>query len=247
MIDIFLVPIALLIILVMIHAWFGIKILERGIIFTDLAIGQLAALGSAISFGYFHGEFLYLWTLGFAFLGAILITIGAHRKLHLEAYIGLLYVLGASGIMMVLAQSAEGMEHFKSLLANDILFTTQEDLYSSSAIYLLIALVITFVYPRVQGLYKELLFFTLLAITVTSSVQLAGVFVVFTLLIAPAMVASMQKQFHPLTVAFGFGWLFSISAVAIGFFYDLPTGYTIVFVGALSSLLFVLAKSSKKA
>jgi len=247
MIDIFLVPIALLIILVMIHAWFGIKILERGIIFTDLAIGQLAALGSAISFGYFHGEFLYLWTLGFAFLGAILITIGSHRKLHLEAYIGLLYVLGASGIMMVLAQSAEGMEHFKSLLANDILFTTQEDLYSSSAVYFLIALVITFVYPRVQGLYKELLFFTLLAVTVTSSVQLAGVFVVFTLLIAPAMVASMQKQFHPLTVAFGFGWLFSISAVAIGFFYDLPTGYTIVFVGALSSLLFVLVKSSKKA
>ena len=246
MMDIFLVPMALLIILVMIHSWFGIRILERGIIFTDLAIGQLAALGSAISFGYFHGEYLYLWTLAFAFLGAILITIGSHRKIHLEAYIGLLYVLGASGIMMVLAQSAEGMEHFKSLLANDILFTTLEDLYKSSAIYTLIAIVIYFVYPRVHGVVKELLFFTLLAITVTSSVQLAGVFVVFTLLIAPAMVASMQKRFAQLPVAFGFGWFFSILAVGIGFYYDLPTGYSIVFLGALLSLIFVLIKSEKK-
>ncbi len=246
MIDIFLIPVALLIILVMIHAWFGIRILERGIIFTDLAIGQLAALGAAVSYGYFHGENLYIWTLTFAFIGALLITLGSHRKLHLEAYIGLLYVLGASGIMMVLAQSAEGMEHFKSLLANDILFTTEQDLYTSSAIYAFIALIISFVYPKTKGFFRELLFFSLLAVTVTSSVQLAGVFVVFTLLIAPAMVASMQNRFTPLLVAFFFGWFFSIVAVAIGFYYDLPTGYSIVFLGALLSLLFVLAKSSKR-
>ena len=246
MIDIFLIPILLLIVLVMIHSWFGIHILKRGIIFTDLAIGQLAALGAAVSYGYFHGENLYLWTLVFALIGAFLITLGSHRKLHLEAYIGLLYVLGASGIMMVLAQSAEGMEHFKSLLANDILFTTEEDLYVSSAIYAAIGLIIYLLYPRVTGVFKELLFFSLLAITVTSSVQLAGVFVVFTLLIAPAMVASMQKRFTPLLVAFGFGWFFSIVAVAIGFYFDLPTGYSIVFLGALMSLIFVLAKSDKK-
>ena len=205
MIDIFLVPIALLIVLVMIHAWFGIRILERGIIFTDLAIGQLAALGASISFGFFHGEFLYLWTILFALLGALFIAYGAHRRIHLEAYIGLLYVLGASGIMMVLAQSAEGMEHFKSLLANDILFTSEEDLYKSSGIYAAIALVIYFLYPKMTGFVKELLFFSLLAVTVTSSVQLAGVFVVFTLLIAPAMVASMRglrpaRTRHPLSI-----------------------------------------------
>jgi zinc/manganese transport system permease protein len=246
MIDIFLVPIALVIILVMIHAWFGIRILERGIIFTDLAIGQLAALGAAVSYGFFHGENLYLWTLSFSLMGALLISFGAHRKIHLEAYIGLLYVLGASGIMMVLAQSAEGMEHFKSLLANDILFTSPQDLYASSAIYALIALILYLVYPRTSGFYRELLFFSLLAVTVTSSVQLAGVFVVFTLLIAPAMVASMQKRFNALWVAFVYGWFFSITAIAIGFYYDLPTGYSIVFLGALLSLVFILAKSSKK-
>lgn len=246
MIDIFLVPIALLIVLVMIHSWFGIRILERGIIFTDLAIGQLAALGAAVSYGFFHGEYLYLWTLAFALLGAFFIAFGAQRKIHLEAYIGLLYVLGASGIMMVLAQSAEGMEHFKSLLANDILFTSAEDFYQSSVIYAVIALILYLVYPKTTGFTKELLFFSLLAVTVTSSVQLAGVFVVFTLLIAPAMVASMQKNFNALWVAFIYGWLFSIIAVAIGFYYDLPTGYSIVFLGALLSLIFVLIKSVKR-
>jgi len=246
MIDIFLVPVTLLVVLVMIHSWFGIRILERGIIFTDLAIGQLAALGAAVSYGFFHGEQLYVWTLAFALLGALFIAYGAHRRIHLEAYIGLLYVLGASGIMMVLAQSAEGMEHFKSLLANDILFTSEEDLYKSSAIYAVIALLIYFLYPRMAGFVRELLFFSLLAVTVTSSVQLAGVFVVFTLLIAPAMVASMQSRFSTLWVAFGYGWFFSVTAVAIGFYYDLPTGYSIVFLGALLSLIFVLAKSTKQ-
>jgi zinc/manganese transport system permease protein len=106
--------------------------------------------------------------------------------------------------------------------------------------------VIYFIYPKVSGVMKELLFYSLLAVTVTSSVQLAGVFVVFTLLIAPAMVASMQQRYAPLLIAFLFGWVFSIVAVAIGFYYDLPTGYSIVFLGALLSLLFVLAKSSPK-
>ena len=246
MLDIFLVPTLLLLVLVMIHTWFGIKILERGIIFTDLAIGQLAALGAAISFGYFHGEYLYLFTLTFAFLGAFLITLGSYKQLHLEAYIGLLYVLGASGIMMVLAQSAEGMEHFKSLLANDNLFTTYEDLYQSSAIYFGVALAIYFLYSKVNGFFKELLFFSLLAITVTSSVQLAGVFVVFTLLIAPAMVATLFTKFSALYTAFVFGWTFTIFAMIIGFYYDLPTGYSIVFFGALSSLILVLLFSKKK-
>jgi zinc/manganese transport system permease protein len=132
------------------------------------------------------------------------------------------------------------------LLANDILFTSPQDLYASSAIYALIALVLYLVYPRTSGFYRELLFFSLLAVTVTSSVQLAGVFVVFTLLIAPAMVASMQKRFNALWVAFVYGWFFSIAAIAIGFYYDLPTGYSIVFLGALLSLVFILAKSSKR-
>ena len=243
-----LVPVAfLVIILVAIHSWFGLRIIKRGIIFTDLAIGQIAALGSAISVGLFHAEHLYLWTLGFALLGAGLITFSVQRLRYIEAFIGLLYVLGASGVMLVLAQSPEGMEHFRELLATDILFTSTESIISSSIIYAVIALILIFILPRTKGLLNELLFFTLLAVTVTSSVQLAGVLVVFVLLIAPALIALVQTRFRPYIVALISGSTFGITAIVASFYYDLPTGYAIVFFGAFSALVTVLLLDRKKA
>lgn len=243
--DILLIPIALVVMLVMLHAWFGQGILTRGIIFTDLAIAQFAALGSAVSLGYFHEEYYYPLTLAFALLSAFLIAFASQRKLKLEAFIGLLYVLGASGIMMVLAHSAEGMEHFKSLLASDILFTPLDALLQSAVIYLGIALVLWKVYPKTSGFTKELLFFSLLALTVTSSVQLAGVLVVFVLLIAPALVGIVLNPKKPLLVSWVFGWFFSILAILLSYYFDLPTGYTIVFLGALLSILIILVKAKK--
>lgn len=245
MTDILLVPIALVVILVMLHSYFGMEILKRGIIFTDLAIAQFAALGSSVSLGYFHEEHFYLLTLGFALLSALLIAFASTRKLHLEAFIGILYVLGASGIMMVLSHSAEGMEHFKSLLASDILFTPPEEVAKSAVIYAFIALTLYFVYPKLSGFLKELLFFSLLAITVTSSVSLAGVFVVFVLLIAPPFVALSLGLKKPLLGSFIFGWFFSIIAITLSYFYDLPTGYSVVFLGAFLTALIVLFSSKK--
>jgi len=246
MIDILLVPIALVFVLVMMHSYFGMGILKRGIIFTDLAIAQFAALGSAISLGYFHEEYFYLLTLTFALFSAFLIAYASQRELKLEAFIGTLYVLGASGIMMVLSHSAEGMEHFKSLLASDILFTPLDEVIKSSIIYVFIALLMWKVYPKLSGFLKELVFFSLLALTVTSSVALAGVLVVFVLLIAPAMVATSFNVKNPLLTSFAFGWFFSILAIVISYSYDLPTGYTIVFLGALLSSLIVLFNSKTK-
>jgi zinc/manganese transport system permease protein len=246
MIDIFLIPLLLCIVLVTIHTWFGEGILERGIIFTDLSIAQAAALGSAVSLGYWHGEYLMISTFAFALGTGIIIAYAQTRTLHLEAFIGLLYVLSASGIMMVLSHSAEGMEHFKSLLANDILFTTSAQLYQAFGFYLFIALAILFIYPRTNGFVKELLFFTLLSLTVTSSVQLAGVLVVFVLLIAPILVASMQDRYAPYPLALLFGWIISTLSIGIAFYADLPTGYTMVFITAAIALISVLILSTKK-
>jgi zinc/manganese transport system permease protein len=246
MIDILLIPILLVVVLVMLHAYFGLEILKRGIIFTDLAIAQFAALGSSISLGYFHDEYFYLLTLSFALLCAFLIAFASTRKLHLEAFIGILYILGASGIMMVLAHSSEGMEHFKSLLASDILFTPLNDVLQSIIIYAFIAIALYVVYPKLSGFFKELFFFSLLAITVTSSVSLAGVFVVFVLLIAPPFVSISLNVKRPLLVSFMFGWFFSIGAIVISYFYDLPTGYSIVFMGALLTVAIVTLASKSE-
>jgi zinc/manganese transport system permease protein len=246
MIDLFLIPLALCLVLVLIHVWFGMGILARGIIFTDLAIAQMAALGSSISLGYFHGEYLYFFTLAFSLGAGLLIAYATTRALQLEAFIGLIYVLGASGILMVLAHSSEGMEHFKSLLANDILFVTFDQVKYAIVLYSVIGLLAWKLYPKTTGVKREVLFFTLLSLTVTSSVGLAGVLVVFVLLIAPVLVASMQKLLPPYLFAIIFGWSICVSAVFLAFYVDLPTGYTIACGGALLASVSVLFLSDRK-
>ena len=243
-----LLPVAfLVIVLVAVHSWFGLTILRRGIIFTDLAIGQVAAVGSALSVAFFHGDHLYAFTLAFALAGAVLITYAVNRLRHIEAFIGLLYVLGASSVVLVLSRSPEGMEHFSALLATDILFTSPRAIVESTIIYALIGAVILFVYPKMRGIFSELLFFAMLAVTVTSSVQLAGVLVVFVLLIAPALIGLTQQRFSPYGAALVSGTLFGGGAIAFSYFFDFPTGYTLVFAGALSALLAMLLHPASRA
>ncbi len=227
----------LAILLVYIHAIFGVEIIKRGVIFTDLAIGQIAAIGMALSVAFLGGAYQTPLTLLFATFAALLITWATKRVQNVEAFIGLLYALGISSIMLILAKSSEGMELFSKLSAADILFTSEQDLLLDASIYIPISLVMFFIYPRTKGLLKELIFFIMLAFTVTSSVQSAGVLVVFALLIAPAYVAIIQKRFPILTFAWVFGTLSIIVALLVSYNFDLPTGYTIIFVTILAALL----------
>jgi len=232
--------------LVFIHTIFGIEIIKRGVIFTDLAIGQIAASGMAISIAFMGGSYQSAMTLLFAVLGALLITWATKKIEKIEAFIGLLYALGISSIMLILAQSAEGTELFSKLSAADILFTSSEDLFKDLAIYSFVAFVMLVMYPRVQGLKKELLFFLMLAITVTSSVQAAGVLVVFSLLIAPSYAGISQQRVKPFLFAFSFGSIFIALALYTSYNLDLPTGYTIIFTNVLASLIFVVFTSLKR-
>jgi len=225
--------------LVFIHSIFGLEIIKRGVIFTDLAIGQIAAIGMAISVAFMHAHYQNLMTLLFAFLAALVITWATKKVQKIEAFIGLLYALGISSIMLILAQSSEGTELFSKLSAADILFTSSDDLYKSLALYSAIAFVMFVIYPRLEGLKKEFLFFVMLAFTVTSSVQSAGVLVVFALLIAPSYAGLSQLKIKPLLFASIFGSVSIVLALVGSYYLDLPTGYAIIFVTVLCSLLFV--------
>ncbi len=231
------------ILLVFIHTVFGLEIIRRGVIFTDLAIGQFAAVGLAVSVALLDGSYQTLWTLGFALLAAVTIALSARRVVHVEAFIGLLYALGIASMMLVLAQSSEGMELFNKLSAADILFTMPEDLPKSFLTYGGIAVVMFVLYPRTSGIMKELVFFSALALTVTSSVQSAGVLVVFSLLVAPSYAATIQKRFNPLYFAWAFGSTAVIAALFLSYHFDLPTGYSIIFCVVAATLVYVLLKS----
>jgi zinc/manganese transport system permease protein len=137
------------------------------------------------------------------------------------------------------------MELFNKLSAADILFTMPEDVLHAFLIYGSIASVMFLIYPKTSGPAKELIFFSALALTVTSSVQSAGVLVVFSLLVAPSYAATMQKRFKPLYFAWGFGSVSIIVALVASYWFDLPTGYTIIFTVVGTALVWIIARSIK--
>lgn len=233
--------------LVGIHTIFGLEIIRRGVIFTDLAVGQIAAVGIAVSTVFFAGAYHLPLSLGFAFVGALLIAYANRNSRHIEAFIGLLYALGASSVMIVLSSGAEGDELFKRLMANDILFVTNSEIFTAAGIFAVIALLYTTIYPKLSGFVKELFFFSLLSVMVTVSVPLAGVLVVFTLLIAPALVALLQTRMKPLVFGWIYGWVFVALALVLSYHYDWPTGYSIVFVGTFLTLIGVLWLEKRQA
>ncbi|HNR90283.1 MAG TPA: metal ABC transporter permease [Spirochaetota bacterium] len=235
--DILITAFALSVVLVGIHAFFGTEIIRRGIIFTDLAIGQMAALGAAASLFFIDGQFVYPISLGFALAGGLLIAWASRHTDNLEAFIGLMYAFGISAVYIILSKSAHGMEEFQRLMASDILFTPQEEVVKTAIIYAVLGVVLFALYRRIDGFWKDALFFVSFAVTVTSSVKLAGVLIVFALLVAPALIAIRVGGGRPLVVAWIVGTLVNLVAIALAHRFDFPTGYTIVFCNALLALL----------
>jgi zinc/manganese transport system permease protein len=236
MADILLSAFVLSVVLLGIHSFFGLEIIRRGIIFTDLAIGQMSAIGAALSILFFDGLFIYPLSLAFALLAGLAIAIASKRTVSHEAFIGLLYAFGISGVFIILSKSAHGMEMFDKLMASDILFTPWPDIIETGIIYTLLGLLLVFVYPRMKGFWKDALFFVSFAATVTSSVRLAGVLIVFSLLVAPAYVALRINKGKLLLTAWIIGTAVNLVSILVSYNLDLPTGYTLVFFHALLAL-----------
>jgi len=245
--DILFTAFLLSVVLVGIHSFFGMEILKRGIIFTDLAIGQMAALGAAFSLLFFEGQFLYPISLFFAFLGAFVIALATKVERLSEAFIGLIYAFGIATVFLILSKSPHGTEDFQRLLASDLLFVSLKDIYTTTGIYCLIGIALYLTGRFFKNQWKDISFFLLFAITVTSSVKLAGVLVVFSLLVAPALVAIMMTTRLTLLIAWIYGTLVNLLGVFISYKFDLPTGYTLVSLhSVLAAFIFLLRGRSIK-
>lgn len=244
MIDILISAFLLSVIMVGIHSYFGLEIIKRGIIFTDLAIGQMSALGAAVSLLFLGGEHIYLISLSFALIGGYFIAYAAKKSKNVEAFIGLLYAFGVSAVFIILSNTEHGMEEFQRLLAADILFTPADKIIKVALIYSLLGGVIAFFHFRTSGFIRDLLFFVTFAVTVTSSVELAGVMVVFTLLISPALISMSIGRGNLLINAWVIGIMLNLIAILISYNFDLPTGYMIVLCNSFTAAIFSL--TSKK-
>jgi zinc/manganese transport system permease protein len=245
MTDILFSAFLLSLVLLGIHSYYGLHIIRRGIIFTDLAIGQMAAFGAAVSIFFFEGHHLYVISLVFALIGAALIAVAGKRSIGHEAFIGLVYALGISAAVILLSKSPRGTEDFQKLMASDILFVSLREVLKTAVLYAGIGLFLFFVVGRTKGALHEFLFFLTFAVTVTSSVNLTGVLVVFSILVAPAYIISFFRESfcQKLVGAWIVGTVINLVAIVVSYTMDFPTGYTII---ALYSFLAILIATVRK-
>jgi zinc/manganese transport system permease protein len=218
----------------------GIEVLKRGIIFIDLAIAQIAGLGIVAASLYVHEPEWWIkqiTALGFAMLAALLFRWIEHKgPEQQEAFIGSGFILAASLALLLLANHPHGGEEIQHLLSGQILFVTWKEVLIHSPVYIFI-LSLWFIKPAIRSGGG---FYLLFALAITSSVQLVGVYVVFTSLILPALAAVKVSKGQ--LIAWTVGIFSVLTGVLFAAFWDLPTGPVIVlayFITAFAARLIV--------
>ena len=218
------------------HVPLGIQVLNRGIVFVDLAIAQIAGLGVIVAdwFGLEpSGWPVQGCALLAALIGALALTWTERRWPEVqEAIIGVSFILAASGALLLLASNPHGGEHLKELLVGQILWVTPSYLMLVAVIYALLL----FVWFSVGERIGRMGFYVVFACTVTVSVQLVGLYLVFITLIVPALATRRLVRYR---VAFGYG--LSIVGYAAGLLTstvtDMPSGPTVVWVMTVLAVL----------
>ena len=216
------------------HVPLGREVLKRGIIFLDIAIAQLAALGVIVAYrlGLEQQWLMQLLAVACALTGALLLNFSERRYPDLqEAIIGTVFVLAATGGFILLSNNPHGHEHLSDLLSGQILWVNYGQLISLGLISALVLLV-WFSYPHIR---HTIGFYVLFAIAITSSVQLVGIYLVFSSLIIPALAVSRLRN------AIQWAYMIGVAGYLIGLFastmFDLPAGPAIVWSLALLGLV----------
>ncbi len=257
-------PLAACLILAGIHAYLGLHVLEREVIFVDLALAQIAALGGAVSviFGAdMDSSLAYGLSLGFTLVGATVFALTRFKKQRIpqEAIIGITYAVSAAFMVLLLSRSGKGDEHIWEALVGNILLVKSSDVLKMLFIYLAVG--IFHAIYRKQFLqissdpatayekgwnvrFWDFLFYASFGFVVTSSVKVAGVLLVFTLLVVPAATSMLFSDSikRRLLLGWGVGFLGSAAGVSISYFLDLPTGATVVCTFGLMLILAALVK-----
>ncbi|MDX1914600.1 MAG: metal ABC transporter permease [Methylophilus sp.] len=219
------------------HVPLGQQVLKRGIVFIDLAIAQIAALGviAADAMGWEpQGIKVQIAAITAAMLGAILLTWTEKRWPEVqEALIGALFVLAASAGIILLSNNPHGGEHLKDLLAGQILWVNLPQLVPA----LLATLLILGVWFGLKERLGHAGFYMLFAIAVTSSVQLVGVYLVFSTLIMPAIAVRHWSASRKLIGGYGVSIVAYLVGLIVSAIYDLPTGAVIVWSLAITGIL----------
>ncbi len=238
-------PFAMCLILAGIHCYLGLHVLARGVIFVDLSLAQVAALGATIAvfLGFdHHSPATYFISLGSTFCAAALFALARRheRIFSQEAIIGIVYALASAAVVLTVDKIAHGAEHIKDLLVGQVLWVTWPDVAKTAAIYGVVSVVhyifrgpllaVSFGKHGGKTGVWDFLFYALFGVVITSSVSMAGVLQVFAYLIVPAVMGTLL--FKTIRARLLFGWIlgFVLSGLGLGLSYawDVPAGALIV-------------------
>lgn len=250
--------------------YYGLHIIKREVIFVDLALAQVATLGTCVCLYLGHepdDPHNFFWSLGFTLAGALLFTFtrpSKHARVPQEALIGIIYVVAAAAGILLLSKSPHGKEELQRTLVGDLLTVTPQEIGKTAALYAVIG-VVHFIFRKqfiklsfdhdhaaAGGLsvhFWDFLFYALFGLIVTSFVQVGGVLMVFSYLIVPAACATFLV--NSLVVRLLVGWcvatLASVAGLYASFKLDVPTGAAVVCALGVALLLAgMLAKLRRK-
>jgi len=233
-----------------IHAYLGMHIIKREVIFVDLALAQIAALGAVVAFLFgieLHTMNAYIFSMVFTFFGATIFALTRLKKKEVpqEAIIGIVYAVTAAASILVLSKAPMESEHLKDMLVGNILFVKESHILKMLVLYSIIG-IFHYIYrknffavsdgrdkavkQKINVRWWDFLFYASLGVVVTSSVEIAGVLLVFSYLIVPAVCAIMITD--NLKARLFIGWAIGTVTSLIGLYlsatYDFPTGAAIV-------------------
>ena len=238
-------PLAAAIVFTGIHTWFGLQVLRRNVVFADLALAQISALGATV--GVVAGHAVgspagYGYTLLFTAVGAVLLTVsrGLAKSARQEAFIGVLYVVATAATVLVVDRSPQGAEHVKKMLVGGILSVNASEVWHFIVLYSAIGVLHWFIRrpllaaadnaarPQAAGMtaFWDLVFYLSFGLVVTSSVGVAGVLLVFCFLIVPALIGTLfsSRIGLALTIGWAAGAVASAAGIFGSFLIDAPTG-----------------------
>ncbi|HUJ26816.1 MAG TPA: metal ABC transporter permease [Myxococcales bacterium] len=257
-----------------IHAYLGLHVLAREVIFIDIALAQIAALGAAVAALYgleTHSRGSYAWSLGFTLVGAVIFaaTRGVRHRVPVEAVIGITYAVAAAAAVVVANFLSHGDEEIKELLIGNLLAVRFQDVAWTAGIYSLLGLFhwifrrqfISLSFdghvatapagPGIGGpshrrdMFWDLLFYASFGAVITSSVHMAGVLLVFSFLIVPAVFSALftSRLRMRLLIAWTLGATVSIAGLWGSFKFDLPTGAAVVVTFGVALILGAIVRA----
>jgi zinc/manganese transport system permease protein len=246
-----------------IHAYLGVHVVERGVIFVDLALAQIAALGATVAIlaGMDpHGLGAYWLSLAFTFVGAGVFAFARTRRGHIpqEAFIGIAYAVASAAAILAMSKATGETEHLKDMLVGNILAVSRHDVMKTALLYGAMG-AFHYIFRRrfllistdpeqaeAKGIsirFWDFLFYASFGFVVTSSVAIAGVLLVFCYLIVPSVGAMLfaDRVGPRLAIGWTMGTLVSALGVYFSVLLDLPTGATIVctFGGVLIAMFLI--------